>query len=484
MVKEMRQVVRGRMTVALLVGVLGIGVLVLGLVAADGRAGDMGRGTGSVVLGWVYLVLGVAMWLVLPLGAAMRLVREYNPDDPDLYFHTTLSPWSIFFGKWMSTMWLGLWLLLAAMPFAWIAWFLRGLGVMSIVAVMANLWMVMGLVTGFALLVASLPVKPSGRRALLLLGAVVSGLGFAGMLLGGMVGRSMGMGMGMADWTSMTVLVTSSFSVFGMGQLGFAAGSSGPSVGGLTVGLMVPGWLLDIAFLLVLGRALLSPPQANKTVLPRMVLAGGIVACGLVAVLLTATDEMLVLWVARIVSLVGSWVAVEVSQPIRLPRRARRWLSDNPGLLRVPRLLLSQSRGLGLLFCVLLMCSIIVFVITVDVNMSSFFSSFSAESIVAGVVGYGLTMLIYALAACFIRDWVLLGWLRTSSTGLLMIGLMIVGTVMPIFAMLQVDELWYLNPWVTLAQGMDGDLDDFGMAVLGFVAAVALAINLKNLLVG
>ncbi len=163
-VKELRQAVKSRMVVGILLLFLGLQLFLLGsflLMGGRGRAGDIDWNAGKEVF---RVQQGVLLWTIMilvPAYAAIRLASERSEQNVDLMFISTLRPASIVWGKFFAAVVLAFLIFSACAPFMTFCYLLRGIDIPTILFILGIdlLAMVFGVMV--ALFLSALP----GARA-------------------------------------------------------------------------------------------------------------------------------------------------------------------------------------------------------------------------------------------------------------------------------------------------------------------------------
>ncbi|MGK2858905.1 MAG: hypothetical protein ACSLFQ_17035 [Thermoanaerobaculia bacterium] len=173
-VKELRQAVRGRFIVMLLMGFLATQVITMGialLVGADKAAMADTMAMGRTTFLWLLGILLGTCLLCIPLYTGIRLGVERSDSDVDLLFITTIRPRSIIFGKLTSSMLLTLLIFSSSLPFMIFTYFLRGIDMPSIFVLLAMGFLAIMVMVCLAIMLATLPVSKPFK--------VIIGLNFA-----------------------------------------------------------------------------------------------------------------------------------------------------------------------------------------------------------------------------------------------------------------------------------------------------------------
>ncbi len=173
-VKELRQAVRGRFIVLLLMGFLVTQLVTMGvalLVGAENAAMADTMAMGRTTFLWLLGILLGTCLLCIPLYTGIRLGVERSDSDIDLLFITTIRPHAIVFGKLASSLLLTLLIFAASLPFMVFTYFLRGIDMPSIFILLALGLIAIAVMVCLAIMLATLPVSKPFK--------VIIGLNFA-----------------------------------------------------------------------------------------------------------------------------------------------------------------------------------------------------------------------------------------------------------------------------------------------------------------
>ncbi|EKD83939.1 MAG: hypothetical protein ACD_39C00350G0002, partial [uncultured bacterium] len=99
-VKELRQIVRGKFFWGVLILFLGFQCVVLSLSLADQNV-HYGN-TGQETLMFLYAVLFLASFAIIPIYSGFRFSRERSEGSDELLFITTITPQAIIRGKFAA----------------------------------------------------------------------------------------------------------------------------------------------------------------------------------------------------------------------------------------------------------------------------------------------------------------------------------------------------------------------------------------------
>lgn len=123
-VKELRQIVRGRFFWGVLILFLGIQCAVLSLSIAD--RGLTSRSVGAETLTFLFAFLFLASFALIPVHSGFSFAKERSEGSDELLFITTITPYAIIRGKFAASMIIILMLFSAFAPFMAMTFFLSG----------------------------------------------------------------------------------------------------------------------------------------------------------------------------------------------------------------------------------------------------------------------------------------------------------------------------------------------------------------------
>lgn len=123
-VKELRQIVRGKFFWGVFILFLGFQCIVLSLSLADQHVGY--RNAGQETLMFLYGVLFLASYGIIPLYSGFRFARERSEGSDELLFITTITPQAIIRGKFAAAFAIVLLINSAFAPFMAMTFFLSG----------------------------------------------------------------------------------------------------------------------------------------------------------------------------------------------------------------------------------------------------------------------------------------------------------------------------------------------------------------------
>jgi hypothetical protein len=317
--KELRQAVRSRFIVGVLMLLLGLQLLVLLLFVMYDD--DLARQGGMRVFGVLYGLLTGLSLLLIAGYAGVRLSSELSGQNMDLMFITTLRPRSIILGKVLAAAILALMMYSTCMPFMSFTYLLRGIDLPTIFASLGASYIGVLLAICLAIFLGSIR------------GAVITKLLLAGAFLLSMI----------LHGSLATLVVSMSY--------GLAGADYWPMMGTL-VGLEV----LGMGLLAVLAIAMVMPPVANRALPVRLYLTIAWAVSGAVAALWAwsqASKDPMDVWGTVTMLLLCVAIPVSASERDELPPRVRRMIPRRR-LLRPGAFLLFSGSGAGMLWCLLL----------------------------------------------------------------------------------------------------------------------------------
>lgn len=328
-VKELRQAVKSRFVVAVLMLMLALLLLILTttLIGLDtSRDFDDSAGAGLFMV-FQGILLAVCM-LFVPAYVGIRLAAERATVTSDLIYVTTIRPSSIIWGKLLAGMVVTVLIFSACAPFMVITYLLRGIDLPTILFVLALDALIVLAATQLAIFVGTMPIGWPVKTLLGLILLAASVMGFFGMttwIAFEFVDMGIGSAMDEPDfWTIMAVFIGS--------------------------------WLAAVAMVFFLAVAMIAPPTANRALVPRLyftlVWAGTFVGFFYIT-RQVQTIEPLVVWMFG--ALVALMLAAVISSSERevLGPRMRRAVPRSP-LLRVPAFFFYSGAAGGLLWVALL----------------------------------------------------------------------------------------------------------------------------------
>ena len=123
-VKELRQVVRGKFFWGILIIFLAFQCTVLSLSLAS--KATYSQSTGSETLSFLFGVLLLVCFGLIPINAGFRFAKERNIGGDELLYITTITPRTVILGKFLATMCFNCIIISAFAPFMSMTFFLSG----------------------------------------------------------------------------------------------------------------------------------------------------------------------------------------------------------------------------------------------------------------------------------------------------------------------------------------------------------------------
>jgi hypothetical protein len=465
-VKELRQAVKSRFVVAVLMLLLVVLLVTLVLMLLNLDPGrDFDDQTGAQLFMVFQSILLATCMLFVPIYVGVRLAAERATTTSDLLYVTTIRPSSIVWGKLLAGMVVTGLAFSACAPFMVITFLLRGIDPPTIVFILFLDAMIVLAATQVAIFVATMPL---GWPIKALLGLVLLGVSFSGFIA-------------MTGWIS--------FSLLGLG-VGSMLDDPDFWIG---MGITLACWLAAVAMLFFLSVAVIAPPTANRALLPRLyftlVLLVSFVGFSYLVVRFTDTDP-LEAWLVFVTIFLTLAALISASERETFGPRLRRTIPRFT-LLRLPAFLLYSGAAGGLLWSALLYALTLGGVWAVvsqrsplpgftlyDGMMGDWLARFT--SVGFWVFGYLLLAVLFCRRLLPIKN----GSLVTGVVGLC---LMAIASIVPMIIAYALDpDRWDLDPetWLMLnpfgpIMAPDGDWDGaYGMFALplsaGFFALMVL----------
>jgi hypothetical protein len=298
-IKELRQTVRNRAVAGMLMLLLTVLFLTsltfLITQSFDVNANDQ---LGGSMFSTFMVILAFASILFIPLYVGVRVAAERQENNPDLLYVTTLSPARIIRGKFFCGAYMAVLFFSACMPFMAFTNLLRGVDLPTVFFILFFLFLAVCMMNQLAIFFACLPLSRPFKVLLGLygffqcFGLIIPAIGFS----------------------------------FEMNRSGVGAMMADPNFwfGTLTaIGL----YAAVTGLFYVLSVALVSPPSANRALLPRIYITaiwifGGIV--GIAWFLRGGVTTALFTWMNMTFALMIFSLLVVVSNSDQLSARVRR----------------------------------------------------------------------------------------------------------------------------------------------------------------
>jgi hypothetical protein len=454
-VKEMRQAVKGRILVWMLIlfllaqlVIMGVGILINEFDGGDFNAGP-------ALLSVLLISLLLVCLLFLPAIFGLRLSSERSQNRMDLLFITDMSPYSIIWGKTLAGIALTGLLFSTSMPFLTLTYLLRGIDLPSIFVMLGLEFCIVILTIQGALLLACFP--------------------------GGIISRGIRFLFGLGGAIFIFSMVSSaSFALLeeGIGSLLGSWEFWGPA-------LTVLGFiLLTMGFLYVLSATLISPASSNQAPVLRLYLFFvwcSSAACASLWYMSVKDGDIIEMWMVCMMLLFIGVFIISMTERSTYGPRVRRQIPRSVGL-RIPLFVLYSGSAGGVLFSLVMLGLTLGGIYAIRPVIPSVIGSLS-DNFQMNVLAICLYMVCYGLTALFLRR--LFGERASGrlNTVMIMFILLAFGSLFPfLFAWFfvyhdldRIPDMWYLgNPLMVLMESRM-----LGM-VLQFVTIwglVALSLN-------
>ncbi|MDE0020599.1 MAG: hypothetical protein OXT69_04375 [Candidatus Poribacteria bacterium] len=229
-VKELRQISRGKFLIVILIGFLFTQLTVTGFFSVFSRGSSS---LGPDLFQTLLAFLTGTCALLIPAYAGFRIANERAGENMDLLFSTTLKPASIVWGKTLSAGILAAMIYSVCMPFIYMTYLLRGIDLLT---ALMSLVMSFGYVTLAAQIGILIGCMPASR----VMKGIVGLVGLVGVFV-----------------------FAFQFQAFPMSGAGVAA----------RFGILLI-WALIAGLCFLLSTAFISPPSANRALIPRLYVTG------------------------------------------------------------------------------------------------------------------------------------------------------------------------------------------------------------------
>ncbi|MEM1164781.1 MAG: hypothetical protein AAGI30_00655 [Planctomycetota bacterium] len=466
--KELRQSVRSRSVIAVLLLLLTGLVLLTGMYAIF-EAGAIGTNeSGLELFGILNTIVLLVCALFVPLYGAIRTAQERTGIAADLLHTTTIGPAAMIWGKVAVAMLISVLLLSVAAPFMALTYLFRGIDLPTIAFfLVADLLIVLAVVQ-VGVFLGALPVGSVSKvLAALVLVPILFGLLLQG---GGSLLFMFGFG------------VRSVTQIDADGWIGIAA------VAGVGLGI--------IGLLFTLAVGVTAPRSANRSLLPR-VYTTAFVLVTLAGVLFLIFEydspEPLVVWGVVWTLVLSAAIALSASERRALGPRIRRGIPGR-AILRVLPFLYTSGAASGLCWSVLLAAFVLV------VGFGGGYLAVEAwgapgdlDQAFASVGLVPVYALGYTLWGITIRDGLLKRWVGESSTAPIGLALAGVASAVPFFIAFGLEpsrfdqRRWFLvsNPFgIAMSGGSSVGSSLFVYCLIGasVLVCIGLALNARWLL--
>lgn len=406
-VKEIRQAVRGRFIVAVLLFFLAVQLLTMGialLVNAVSGTNLEQTAVGRPVFLTIFGILIGTCIVCIPAYTGIRLAAERSDVNVDLLFITSLEPRSIILGKLGSAMILTLLIYSACVPFLAFTYFLRGVDFPSIAILLAMGFLAVSVMTSIAITLATIPVTRPFK--------IIIGLGMLSM-----------------GFPTIPILIALSFQ-FMQGGGGGMLNSRDFWIGaGTTVAFVVAACTV----LLALATAMVTPPAANRARPVRIVLTifWLVTALGAGAISWNIRRiEPMVAWLVFQTGLLTLCMAVASSERRELGARVTRNIPTSPGARALAFPFYSGSLS-GLAWSVMMFLATIAVILAAGQALGA---SGSTHTDAARWLADALIHVsAYTMAGIALREWGILRKIPPGKTWILIALLALAGTAIPVF---------------------------------------------------
>jgi hypothetical protein len=411
-VKELRQAVKSRMVVAVLMVFLGLNVLVLALftlLVREARIGpeEIDWNAGNEIFRVLEYILLFTLMLLVPAYAAIRLGAERAEHNVDLLFISTLRPISIIAGKFCAALVLAVLVFSACAPFMVFTYLLRGIDLPTILVVLAIDVLMMLLATQFALFVAALP----GPRGLKFFLAFLAFIALAVLYFQIMRGISevIRSGIGLADegWEVWAGLGVASLAV-----------------------------LCEVGLFFFWSVALISPPSSNRMAAVRIFVLIQVVLTGVPMFFWSYHSRgggihyPVTIWLIHSVALLCIQLWISVSERDRIGPRLARSVPRRAWLRPLAFLFTTGAAGGIILFSLLLIAVLTTSSWWHD-RHDSMPGHLGLDMAVRSLTAAALFCFCYGLTAVLVRRHVLSNQLRPAFTWLIALLMVGIGSALP-----------------------------------------------------
>lgn len=419
-IKELRQAVRSKFVIAMLMLLLGVQLFVIGaFLVTSGNISlrfDAGRQVFMILL---TMMLGTCL-LFVPIYTAIRLALERSDTHVDLLFITTIQPRAIIGGKFLAAIILTVLIFSACMPFMTFTYFLRGIDLPSIFVLLVFGFFVVAVSIQLAIFIACIPASRVFK--------VLLGLGGLNMLsyivimtLGGFYGL-LGFGVGSL-----------------LGTWEFWGYASLIGIFGLTV----------FGLFFVLSVALITPPSANRALPVRIFLTTAWLITGISSAvwgLVTKQNEPVIGWGFLSVGVFCIAFFMAVSEREHLSRRVIRTIPYNRWVRLITFPFYSGAAS-GITWS-WIMISFTLGVILAWEKLIVFHPYRNFSEGIEWMAGVSLYAFCYSMSASLLRRRFLADKIRPGYTWIIALILLMIGSLTPfliIFFFSKWDTWWRLN---------------------------------------
>jgi hypothetical protein len=407
-VKELRQAVRGRFIVAVILLFLAVQLLTMGIAllanavsAANLEQTAAGRPVFLTIFG---ILIGTCV-VCIPAYTGIRLAAERSDVNVDLLFITTLEPRAIILGKLGSAMILTLLIYSACVPFLAFTYFLRGIDFPSMAVLLAMGLLAVAVMVSVAITLATIPVTRPFK--------IIIGLGML----------SMGLPM-------IPVMIALAFQ--------FLQSSGGGMTGSgdfwIATGVVVAFVVAGCSVLLALATAQVTPPAANRARPVRLMLTLFWLATGAGAAVIcwqAKSMDPAIAWMVFQLCILTICMMVASSERRELGARVTRNIPRS-----LPARLLAFPFFSGALSG--LAWTVVMFLATIGagVAMSEAFARTASNNHLEAAAWMADALIYlsgYTLAGIALREWGIMKKIPASRTWIIIVLLALAGTTIPVF---------------------------------------------------
>ncbi len=407
-VKEIRQAVRGRFIVAVILLFLGVQLLTMGialLANAASTANLDATAAGRPVFLTIFGILIGTCLVCIPAYTGIRLAAERNDVNVDLLFITTLEPRAIILGKLGSAMILTLLIYSACVPFLAFTYFLRGVDFPSIAVLLGMGLLIVAVMVSIAITLATIPVS---RPFKVILGLGMLSMGFP------MIPLTIGL--------AFQFLRSSGGGFVGMAKFWIG------------MGVVVAFVVAACTVLLAIATAQVTPPAANRARPVRLMLS--------LFWLVTGVGIAVVCWQAKSIDSAIGWMVFQLclltvcmmaasSERRSLGARVTRDIPESAAQRLIAFPFFSGSLS-GLVWTVMMFLATIAAGIAMGEVFGATHTTQHLEA-AAWMADALIYIAGYTMAGIALRDWGLLKKIPSGKTWILILLLALAGTALPVF---------------------------------------------------
>jgi hypothetical protein len=423
LVKELRQAVRGRFAVSILVLALIAQVLAVGiLLLVENLTGSNASIAGREAFMTLIVIVVTPCIFFIPIYAGFRMASERNDSNVDLLFITTIRPRTIVAGKVASIFAVVALIFSSSLPFIAFAYALRGIDLLMIVLVFAGAMLVVLSVSILALFIAALPATKPFK---LLIGLAA-------------------------------LIMTLIFYIPSMAMVAQALTGGRSPFGGNTWALVATfaGLVLAVdVILLVLTTVMITPPAANRA-LPVRILLSVLWALTFLGALAVADDNKkiapLVFWAVVQFVLATLVMASAIGERESWGPRVARTIPGTRFSRAVAFLFYSGGAGGTLWASLLFALTVVAF--NVGAALIPAVDGTRVERLTRDLLEAALCMIAYALSGLLIRRRAFRGRIPPRATWAVATALLvIVAVIPPVLFLMRFNETQVFSDYFYLA---------------------------------